>query len=580
MMGEAVKLDPQSGKSWGLLGLTQMRAGEEEEGMKALVKAGAKDKFNVQVYNTLNLYEKTIPASYTSETFGPFRIRYPKAEKPMLERYAPKLMGDALASMKSRYGFVPDFPIFLEFYESREHFSVRTSGLPNIGIQGVCFGRMVATMSPHGEVFNWGNVVWHELGHVFAIQLSKNHVPRWFTEGLSEYETIAKRPEWSRELDPQLYQAIQNKTLPKVADMNRAFTHAEDGNDMTVAYYAASQILVFTVERFGMPKVVAALRAWGEGLRTPQVIERAFGVSPEAYDQQFREWYVGRNTRYAKQFFPSDKKRAPDVVQKKIDALQNSTEPSKAKLILSLRAELGLSKVRSGKLEDGIKDLEAVLKDAPEQADAHFSLAKIAVAKKDLPGARAHLDAIIKAGGDGYSVQMALAEFAEIQKDVAGYKHALESAHRWDPSQPTPLRNLFDLAKTDKREDDELSALVELAPLEQHDPSIWRGLVTRLVAKNRMAEASKACDAGVFVDLNSTTFHNACAKAKRGVGNSMGALFEAESATLGEGKPEAMQEAFKLLAELATAAGDKAKAEAAAKAGAKIKAQKEPNTEE
>ena len=31
--------------------------------------------------------------------------------------------------------------------------------------------------------------LWHELGHVFPIQMSKNHVPRWFTEGLTEYET-------------------------------------------------------------------------------------------------------------------------------------------------------------------------------------------------------------------------------------------------------------------------------------------------------------------------------------------------------------------------------------------------------
>ena len=100
--------------------------------------------------------------------------------------------------MKVHYMFAPTVPVHVEMYASREHFSVRTSGLPNIGIQGVCFGHVVAAMSPDSEPFNWGNVLWHELGHVFAIQLSKNHVPRWFTEGLSEYETMIRRPEWQR----------------------------------------------------------------------------------------------------------------------------------------------------------------------------------------------------------------------------------------------------------------------------------------------------------------------------------------------------------------------------------------------
>ena len=166
--------------------------------------------------------------------------------------------------------FTPAAPVPVEMYESRDHFSVRTSGLPNIGIQGVCFGHVVAAMSPESEPFNWGNVLWHELGHVFAIQLSKNHVPRWFTEGLSEYETMIRRPEWRRELDPELYMALKKDALPGAVEMNRAFTHAEGDLDVTVAYYAASQMMAFTAEQFGFPKITRALELWGQGKRTPR----------------------------------------------------------------------------------------------------------------------------------------------------------------------------------------------------------------------------------------------------------------------------------------------------------------------
>ncbi|MEO8874945.1 MAG: tetratricopeptide repeat protein, partial [Polyangiaceae bacterium] len=320
MMKEATKLDPDDGKAWGELGLTQSRDGDEPGGLASLKTAWSKDHFNIRVYNTLNLYDNAIANDYDTTTTGFLRVRYPKDEEPVLSRYVPKMLGEAWGSMKARYDFVPQTPVAIELYSNREQFSVRTSGLPNIGIQGVCFGRVVAAMSPKSEPFNWGNVVWHELGHVFAIQLSKSHVPRWFTEGLSEYETIARRPEWRRSLDPQLYLAIKRGTLPHALDMNRAFTHATDAEDVTVAYYAASQMMVFTVETYGMNKVSLALKLWGQGVKTPDVISKAFGVSGADYDAAFRAWALARMKRYDAQFVFDDRGLSLDDAKKALVA--------------------------------------------------------------------------------------------------------------------------------------------------------------------------------------------------------------------------------------------------------------------
>ena len=84
------------------------------------------------------------------------------------------------------------------------HYAVRTVGLPDIGVAGVCFGRVITALSPTNHAFNWGMVLAHELAHVFAIQLSRSRVPRWFTEGLSEVETMRARPEWARHDDVAL----------------------------------------------------------------------------------------------------------------------------------------------------------------------------------------------------------------------------------------------------------------------------------------------------------------------------------------------------------------------------------------
>lgn len=541
MLKEAVALDPEDGKAWATLGLTQMRNGAEQEGQQSLERAWKKDRFNVMVYNTLNLYEKTIPTGYESLQSGVFQFRFPKSERPVLERYVPQFAAEAFASMKARYNFVPKLPLHMELYSSREHFSVRTSGLPNIGIQGVCFGRVVAAMSPKSEPFNWGNVLWHETGHIFAIQMSKNHVPRWFTEGLSEYETIARRPEWDRELDPQLYRALRSSALPSAVNMNRAFTHASDGLDVTVAYYASSQMLIYTVEQFGLGKVVKALTLWGEGKRTPDVLRQAFGVEPSTYDQGFRAWALKRLRRYDNQFIFADKPPALEAAKKKLKEKPNDADA---------HADMAFALLAEHEIADAKKALDEALRIAPNNANAHFLAAKISLGEKNPQGALKHLAEMRKAGIDGYGIRTTMADAYELLKDKASYRHSLEAAYRLDPSQTEPLEGLFDLAVDEKREDDQLEALRKLAPLDQHNRRAWRGLLVRLVAKKLWSEAEAACDSALYAEVEDPEIHNLCAASLQATGKVKRAIFEAESALLCEGKPKDMKEAHRLLAEL------------------------------
>ncbi len=540
MMKEAVRIDPDDGKLWADLGLTQMRAGDEDKGLEAIKKAWSKDKFNVRVFNTLNMYEQQIPNDYELVTDGIFKVRYAKDERAVMERYVPRMLGEAWASMKARYGFVPKTPVQVELYANREQFSVRTSGLPNIGIQGVCFGGMIAAISPKAEPFNWGNVVWHELGHVFAIQLSKNHVPRWFTEGLSEYETIARRPEWARELDPELYQAITQNKLPGAVDMNRAFTHANDAADVTTAYYAASQMLIWTVERFGMKGVVKALDLWGQGKRTPEVIKSAFGVTPEEYDKGYREWQLARLARYKNQYIFTLKPRELDEAKKLA-----AEKPNEA----SSHVALAMSLLASRKAGEAKKALETALQLDPKNADAHFVSAKLALGEKDAARAIQHLDTMRSIGKDGYVVHMLLADIAEAKEDKAKMRFHLEAAHRLDPSQIDPLRGLYDLAHEAKQEGDELELLRKLAQLEQHDKKVWRLLLEKLVAQKSWDEARKIGESAVFVDVTGGSTHMLYARALAAQNAHDKAVFELESALLTNMKDKEKATAHALLAQ-------------------------------
>ena len=53
--------------------------------------------------------------------------------------------------------------------------------------------------------------MWHELSHVYVLNMTNSRVPRWFTEGLAVYEETAASPDWGDRLDPDAIKAIETK---------------------------------------------------------------------------------------------------------------------------------------------------------------------------------------------------------------------------------------------------------------------------------------------------------------------------------------------------------------------------------
>jgi predicted Zn-dependent protease len=398
-------------------------------------------------------------------------------------------------------------------------------------------------------------VVWHEVGHVFAIQLSKNHVPRWFTEGLSEYETIVRRPEWRREEDQALFLALRRNKVPAVEQMNRAFTHADDARDMTTAYYASSQIMVFLAEKYGMPKIVAMLRAWGEGKQTPEVIRVALGVSGDELDRQFRAWLGVRLERYAKQYMPDLHPKPVEVAAKEAAASPTSAQ---AQVILAV------SRLAAGDGPGALAALDAAQAIDPKSPDVHYARARMALGRKKAADGKKELEAIRSEGHDGYAVRMLLADIALGEKDVPKAIEHFEAAVALDPTQAEPLQALVDLARKTKDEARELRYLRLLAPIDQHDRRVWRRLLGKLVASGEWAEARKIGEGAMFVDIHGPETHSLYARALLGVGEPDRAIFEAESALLCGGlKNDVAAEANATLAEAYLKKGDRKKAQEA-----------------
>jgi tetratricopeptide (TPR) repeat protein len=552
---EAVTRNPADALAQATLGLNLLRLGEEREGLEALREAWRRDHYNVMVYNTLNLYDDVIATSYESVERAPFVFRMHREERPLLERYVPGLLEAAYRDMVRRYHFTPEGPIHVELYASPEHFSVRTAGLPSIGVQGVCFGKVVTALSPRGGPFNWAQITWHELAHVFHIQLSRNRVPRWFTEGLAEYETTIAGHGWRRELDHRLFAALEAGRLPPLALLNRAFTAARSAEEMMVAYYAASRVVGYIVERFGFDRVVAMLRAFGRDLDAPAVVAEALGISIDALDRDFRAHLRERLAPYAGRFHV-DFLRYEDV-----GALEAAAEAAPEDA--GAQAALAAGAFARGDAERAEHAATAALARDPGQPLARYVLARVAVARRS-PESQAQVERLLADGHDGYDVRMLGARAAALAHDAAALGEHLRAATRLDPLRPEAWQGLIEIAGRHGDAALRLEALRALAAIDEHGREVHAELLEALIAHGDFDGAVAEGRRALFVDPERAENHLALAEALLHTGRADEALFELESAELADERARGLAELGKARALLAL--GRRAEAEAAARA--------------
>lgn len=465
---QALKMKPDFFEAMADLGLGYLRLGLEKQGLEWLDKAYRGDAYNVRTVNTLNLFERTIPNQYSFKDSKHFRVRYHAQDKAVLARYLEPTLEQAFASMVKRYGFAPKTPVIIELYADKVDYAVRTAGLPDIAALGVCFGQVITAMSPATGDINWGMVVWHELSHIFAIQLSNSRVPRWFTEGLSEYETLIARPEWRRENDADVYGAVLNGTLPSIGDLNREFMQP-DNNAVAVAYFLSAVVVEWLARNYGFEKIVVALKLYGQGKETPEVLKHITGKAIPDLDREFRNHLQVRLARYAGTFkLPN---RGFDDITKLEIAADAAPKDANAK------AHLALGYYYAGDADKaGAAARQALALDA-KQPIARYILAEIAVHVGDAAQATKLYQGLIASGHDSYDLRVRLAQLAQNAGDATEAETQLGVAKKLDPERSYPYQALAALYKKAGQPGKALSELERYAFIEQMELAPLKELV-------------------------------------------------------------------------------------------------------
>lgn len=427
---------PDSAAANRLLGLNLLRLGAVAEGREVLEEAFRRDPFDALVKNTLDLLDEL--DGFTVVAAPPLELVLPAKEAAVLAPYAEQIAREALDEFRGRYRFTPRGTVRIEMYDRSADFSVRTVGLTGLGAHGVCFGETLALESPSARPvarYHWASTLWHELAHTAAMGLTDNRVPRWFTEGLSQWE---ERQKFGDGVGLPFLAALRDGRLLPVSRMNDGFTRPTWPGQVPVSYYHASLVVEHLEREHGFPTIVALLESFGAGASTDEAIAEVLGIPPETLDaavnavieERFGEAARGLAAAEAGEEAPEGPPAAGEPAgAEPVEALVAAADGAPGNFLFQLRA--GAALFEAGRDEEAAERFRRAAAIVPEYggengpyrflARIHERAGRPAEAAAALARHLAHAPA-------AYRDWLLLAEMRAADSDPAGAAAALDSA--------------------------------------------------------------------------------------------------------------------------------------------------------
>jgi tetratricopeptide (TPR) repeat protein len=296
LLRRAVETQPDLWSAHAELGSNLLRLGSVDEARTHLQAAYSGDPYSPTTVNSLRLLDRIDEFSISEdpvvigEDTYQVQLRLHKKESEVLRPYVLDLTRRSIQSFSQRYGFKPREPVTVELYPDHDDFAVRVAALPGIGLLGVTFGYVVAMDSPSSRPtseFHWGSTLWHEMAHVFTLEVTDHYVPRWLSEGISVFEEWRTGPTPGVAVTPEAIAALEKKQFLPVADLDSGFIRPSYPGQVQVSYMQSGLVCLFIEQRWGFEQLGALLRQFDGKRTTAQAIEATFKIAPAAFDKEF-----------------------------------------------------------------------------------------------------------------------------------------------------------------------------------------------------------------------------------------------------------------------------------------------------
>jgi predicted Zn-dependent protease len=385
-----------------------LRLGEESEGWKVAQAAYDADSYNVATYNLLELHDEI--DKFTTLQDDSFTLRMETDESRLYGAEVLELLHRAKKTLGKKYGLALKDRITVEVFPNEDDFAVRTFGMPAVsGYLGVCFGRVITANSPASRrenPSNWEAVLWHEFCHVVTLELTRNKIPRWLSEGISVYEELQENAAWGQRMDPRYREHILNDGLTPLGELSSAFMRPESGWHLQFAYFESALAVDFLVRNYGEESLREVLGDLKAGLPINVALDRRCDALPEL------------ETRFAAFAKEQAESLAPDV---------DWTKPNLEELLAE---------------DDG--SFEAWVKENPKNFIGQMALVGRQLAAENWAGAEPTLQQLIKLypsyiGGDNAYERLA-AVYRKLERTADERKVLEQFASISDDAAPANLR--------------------------------------------------------------------------------------------------------------------------------------------
>ena len=445
---KAVTLDPANSRAAADLGMHLMRTGDEAGARRTLDRAFRADPYDTVTYNLLELLDKLDQATVVRD--GDLVFKMQRDEAPVLREYAIPLAKEAMKVLSARYDFTPSGPILIELFPDHDDFAVRTLGLPGmLGALGACFGKVVTADTPKARppgTFAWQATLWHELAHVVTLQLSKQRIPRWLTEGISVYEEGRQRPEWGRDMEVTFAQAMNKGKVLKLRDLNAGFTRPDT---IALAYYEASLLVDHIVRSEGQAALRALVKTYGDGVDTDEALKRALSVSMDDLQTTFDAALEAR--------FGSMRRALRDaqtpVDAGSIDALRVSAAAKPDSYVAQVALGEALAGAGDAAAYGPLERAAALVPDAIGPESPHALMAALAEKLGDKARALKEYEALVAADHTNVDAARKLGEIAQAVNDQRALRVAMDRVVALDPFDATAHTTFGRLALTSRDAD-------------------------------------------------------------------------------------------------------------------------------
>jgi tetratricopeptide (TPR) repeat protein len=463
-----------------------LRLGDETEGWALAKLVHEKDDYDVSAFNLVTLQETM--AKYTTIKSDDFVLRMSAKEAKIYGPRAMELLTKAKRVLATKYDIELANPTYVEVFADQKDFAVRTFGMPDVaGFLGVCFGRVVTANGPAahgGRATNWEAVLWHEFCHVVTLQLTKNKMPRWLSEGISVYEERQASRAWGMRVDSVYRPMLLGDDLVPVGKLSAAFLSPKTPQHLQFAYLESSLVVEYIISRHGIDRLRGVLR----DLRTGTTINEALAknIAPlETLEKEFKDYAHDA----AKQMAPDmnfDKPPpdllAPDASATTVEAWE-ATHPNNSWMMLNRVRKLTQEKNWS----EARRILEHYLRlyPTPKGGDSPYRvLANVLKQLGDLPAEKEVLNTW--AALDDEAIE-AYARLMELGTEAKDWPTVLRNAERYlavNPLVAPPWRSYATAASELGDTKTAIAASRTLLQLDVPDPAGAHFQLAQLLRKN------------------------------------------------------------------------------------------------